>query len=383
MLVNTEYEILTPAGFKPFDGIQISKHDRYLKITTSNQVLSCSLDHKLIMNGELILAKFLEEGSELLPGEIVWKLEEIEDSIELFDLINVDHTHTYYTNNLISHNCDCDFLSSGATVIDPEILTWYEENLIKDPIEKRGITGDLWIWKYPEYSKTYIIPADVARGDGSDKSAFHVLDIETLEVVAEFKGLIDPGSYGRLLISVGVEYNNAMLIIENTGVGYATIQTVLDLKYDNLYHSYKTDAYIDENIHLAKNYDLKSNKDKTPGFTTSHVIRPMLVSKLDLYFRERAPIIHSKRFMAELRVFIWKNNRGEAQQGYNDDLVMAFGIGLFLRDTAIRLRQLGIEMTKKVLNAAHKSVYRPSNSVTDPFKYTNSKGGKENLRWLL
>jgi len=30
-----------------------------------------------------------------------------------------------------SQECDCDFLSSGNTVIDPEVLTWYEQNLIQ------------------------------------------------------------------------------------------------------------------------------------------------------------------------------------------------------------------------------------------------------------
>jgi len=30
------------------------------------------------------------------------------------------------------------------------------------------------------YNKKYIVSADVARGDGTDKSAFHVIDIENL-----------------------------------------------------------------------------------------------------------------------------------------------------------------------------------------------------------
>ena len=34
---------------------------------------------------------------------------------------------------------------------------------------------------------------------------------------------------------------------------------------------------------------------------------------------------------------MWKNGRPEAQQGYNDDLVMAFGIAMFMRDTSFNL----------------------------------------------
>jgi hypothetical protein len=40
-----------------------------------------------------------------------------------------------------------------------------------------------------------------------------------------------------------------------------------------------------------------------------------------------------------MKVFIWKNGRPEAQTGYNDDLVMSFGIGMFLRDTSLKFQQ--------------------------------------------
>ena len=36
--------------------------------------------------------------------------------------------------------------------------------------------------------------------------------------------------------------------------------------------------------------------------------------------------------------------------GYNDDLVMSFAIGLWVRDTALRLRTQGVELTKKTLS---------------------------------
>jgi hypothetical protein len=37
-------------------------------------------------------------------------------------------------------------------------------------------------------------------------------------------------------------------------------------------------------------------------------------------------------------------------RGYNDDLVMALAIGLWVRDTALRLRQEGIDLTRKQLD---------------------------------
>ncbi len=82
---------------------------------------------------------------------------------------------------------DCDFLGSGNTVVDSDILGFYEQTYIQDPIERRLMGGDLWIWQYPDYSRSYLVSADVARGDGTDYSTFHVIDVENCEQVAEYK----------------------------------------------------------------------------------------------------------------------------------------------------------------------------------------------------
>ena len=76
-----------------------------------------------------------------------------------------------------AQECDCDFVSSGDTVIDPALLMFYKESYVQDPVERGGFDGNLWKWQYPEYSKSYMVVADVARGDGADYSAAHVIDI--------------------------------------------------------------------------------------------------------------------------------------------------------------------------------------------------------------
>ena len=73
-----------------------------------------------------------------------------------------------------------------------------------------------------------MVVADVSRGDGKDYSAFHVIDIETNVQVAEYKGQIGTKEYGHLLVGIATEYNEAMLVIENANIGWATIQVVID-----------------------------------------------------------------------------------------------------------------------------------------------------------
>jgi hypothetical protein len=86
----------------------------------------------------------------------------------------------------------------------------------------------------------------------------------------------------------------------------------------------------------------------------------------------------------ELYVFIWNGSRAEAQRGYNDDLVMSFGIALWVRDTALRLHQQGIDLSRKALGHLGKAdgAYI-SNSNENPS--WDWKAGKDNegLNWLL
>ena len=283
-----------------------------------------------------------------------------------------------------AQECDCDFISSGHTVVDGPIIQWYEQTYIEEPKERRGFDGNYWIWDYPNYTKAYAVVADVARGDGADYSAFHVLDIESMTQVAEYKGKIGTSEYGNMLISVATEYNNALLVIENANIGWAVIQVAIDRGYQNLYYSYKQDAYVDENVHLAKGYDLKSKSQKVPGFATTSRTRPLIISKIESYFREKSPIVRSKRLIDELYVFIWNGSRAEAQRGYNDDLVLSFGIALWVRDTALRLHQQGMDLSRKALGHFGKGegVYNNKSNENTSWDWRAGKDD-EGLKWLL
>src|SRR6056300_153879 len=89
----------------------------------------------------------------------------------------------------------------------------------------------------------------------------------------------------------------------------------------------------------------------TPGFTMSMRTRPLVIAKMMDYVRERSVTIKSQRLLKEMRVFVWKNGKAQAQTNYNDDLVMAFATGLYVRDTALRLRQQGMDLSRANLSA--------------------------------
>lgn len=287
-----------------------------------------------------------------------------------------------------AQECDCDFVTSGHSVIEGPLLQWYSQTTVQDPIEVRGIDQSLWIWEHVNYEKNYVVVADVARGDGADYSAFHVIDVESVTQVAEYRAQISTKDYGNLLVNIATEYNDALLVIENANVGWAVIQTVIDRGYKNLYYSPKDSSVSDVSQQLSKYTDLKDPSQMTAGFTTSSRTRPLVISKLDMYMRERVPIIRSKRLIEELFVFVWNGSRPEAQHGYNDDLVMSFSIGLWIRDTALKLRQQGIDMHRKTLNYYGKvqGVYNNTTSMRKDTGWSMSVGGhgtQEDLTWLI
>jgi hypothetical protein len=277
---------------------------------------------------------------------------------------------------------DCDFLGSGNSVVEPDLLSFYEETYIQDPVERRFMGGDFWIWQYPDYSKSYIVCADVARGDGSDYSAFHVIDTATCEQVAEYKSQIDTRTYGNMLVSVAAEYNNALLVVENANVGWDVIQTIIEKNYPKLYYSPR--AYGE--MHMDKWLD-KLDKDQTvPGFTTSAKTRPLVISKMESYIREKVFIFRSKRLLEELRVFIWQNGKAQAQSGYNDDLVMSLGIGLFTRDTAMKFYEQGMDLNRAMVSSINRTGYLgPSTPVgfQNPYTINDGRGGFEDISWVL
>jgi hypothetical protein len=285
-----------------------------------------------------------------------------------------------------AQECDCDFVSSGETVIEPELLMFYKETYIQEPIEKGGFDGNLWKWEHADYSKSYMVVADVARGDGGDYSTCHVIDIINSSQVAEYKGKVDTKDFGNFLVALSTEYNDALLVVENANIGWATIQQVIDRGYKNLFYMSKDLKYIDVENQMSNRYRAE-DKGLVAGFSTTSKTRPLIISKLTDYFREKAVVVRSSRLIDELFTFIYMNGRAEAMKGYNDDLVMAFSIGLWVRDTALRLRQEGIDLTKQAVSGitsnASQGIYGGGDFRDDnPWKMRVGDGFEDLSQWL-
>jgi hypothetical protein len=379
--------VLTPNGYVDFDGLQIKDSSKLLKfIFEDGTEIKTTPDHKF---GDRPAAElFPDDEVEAEEGfKTIFEIVELNGDFEVGDLLNVSGS-VYYTNGVLSHNCS--FEKSGNTVLDPDTIEWYEKHTIQEPVIKEAFDRNLWIWQHPEYGKSYIVSADVARGDGSDYSTAIVSCIDTMEQVAEYRGKLPPSQFGELLVQIGKRYNDAMIICENNSIGYAAIQKVLDCMYPKIYWSKKTEG---EMFFDPLNWHLPG-PDKIPGFSTTGKNRPLLISNWEEMLRTKTYIIRSSRLLDEIKGFIWVNTgnnlRAQAAERMHDDLVLACAIGLFARNTTLRLTSRDNSQVNALLDSISIESGRHSISAFSIQQETSGQDlkrnpfivGDEDLSWV-
>ncbi len=245
----------------------------------------------------------------------------------------------------IAQELECNFNTSGETVIHSDDIQRMEDNDMLEPKHKTGFDRNFWIWEEHDPGSTYLLAADVARGDGNDYSGFHVIKLENMEIVAEYQGKPDSDIYSSMLLNAGKEYGNSMIVVENNNIGFSILEKLIAAGYPNIYYSIKsTHEYIDPII-------AESRSNAIPGFTTSMKTRPLIIAKLEEFVRNKLLIVRSSRLLSEIKTFIWNNGRPEAMKGYNDDLIMSLAIGCWVRDTALVTNQRDIEYKKAFIGA--------------------------------
>ena len=269
--------------------------------------------------------------------------------------IHPDYTQEWFDNmtrnmskRQIAQEFECNFNASGETVMNPDDITRIKKE-ISDPKYRTWMDRNYHIWKEYQPDGSYLLSADVARGDGKDFSVFHIIDIKNMEQVAEYQGKVDLDSFAKLLFDAGREYGNCMVVVENNNVGFAVLTKLIEMRYPNLYYSAKgSQDFVDAS-------QAQYGGNTVPGFTTTMKTRPLIVAKLEEFIRNKSIKINSQRAIHELDTFVWVNGRPEAQKGYNDDLVMSLAIGCWVRDTAIINNERNLEYSKAFLSAITKA----------------------------
>lgn len=238
-----------------------------------------------------------------------------------------------WTRSQIAQELLTSFIESGETFFDANTLEHFIKHSI-EPLDKTGLDKNLWIWKSPRPNFKYLISADVALGSGEDYSACHVIELQDLEVVAEYKGKMPPDVFGEFLIDLGTKYNNAYICPEGGSqgqVGQVTCFTIKNLGYRNL-------CYFDKESGRLIDQWTAEYKGIAPGFAVTLANRSPILAKLEEFMRKGYVKSYSKRIINEMASFIVKNSKAQAEKNANDDLIMALAIGVWVRDVCPEFR---------------------------------------------
>jgi len=213
---------------------------------------------------------------------------------------------------------DCSFAGSGG--------------------EARGLMKSYKEYFEPEEGHVYILPADTATGDGSDYSAFAVIDITEMRVVATFKDQLDPREYAKILYKIGKRFNNALIAVEYQ-YGITTLLCLKDeLKYNNLFYST-----------LRKTEITKVQKRKI-GFWQSETTRTLGGDRLEEAINNGSLKFYSLDIIAELYTWVWdKRGRRNHLPEKHDDLLMALTIGMYIINHVMIKRATQQELMRKHL----------------------------------
>ena len=226
------------------------------------------------------------------------------------------------------------FISSGRPFFQPEQLYFLRPSIVSPQrfrVDERGTLtpdkdGPVRVWKEPNPNQQYVIGCDSSmglEGKSYSKSTMEVIDMVTLEQVAEYEASTPPHILAKHLVGLGIHYSNALLAPEVTssggGGGRELLVYVEQLHYYNVHR---------KSLQAGKIGPRKANEY---GWETNNRTRPRMIARIQECIHEQSVTLHSAQLLSQLQNF-GQNDEGrfEAIHGH-DDLLFAFGIALMSR----------------------------------------------------
>jgi len=207
---------------------------------------------------------------------------------------------------------ECEFLGSTNTLIDPTKL----RNMpYKPPIRKQQ---ELDVYEEPKDGRIYCTLVDTASGVGQDYSAFIILDVTQIpyKVVAKYRNNeVSPIIFPHVVEQISKKYNNSYCLVETNGNGNQVADILYyDIEYEN--------TIITSAAHGGQEVSGGFKKNSRVGIVTSKAVKRMGCSTLKELIEKDHLFIEDFDIISELMTFAEKGTSYQAEEGYNDDLVM-------------------------------------------------------------
>lgn len=248
-----------------------------------------------------------EKRSEYVPIEVHWR-----DTPGRDDKWR-EQTIRNTSEEQFKQEFETEFLGSTLTLISGAKLR---------SMAFRSVSRDGWgvdIYEQPEYKHTYVTIVDTGHGVGLDYSAFTVFDVSKApyKMVAKYRSNnVVPSFYPEIIARYAKAYNNSYILVETNDVG-KTVAEVLhrDLECENVLSTTQMGRAGQQ---LSAGFSGRSQL----GVTTSRFVKAVGCANLKELIEGDKLIVEDFDVIEELSNFVSKGSSFEAEEGYNDDLVM-------------------------------------------------------------
>lgn len=255
----------------------------------------------------------------------------------------------------IARELDVRFEGSAGTVVEDEWIRFQEKHNVCEDYSTDESYEHMWIWEAPIDGHEYIMGVDVSSGTADDYSAVVIIDTTTGNQVVEFLMKIRPEHLAKVVYKYGNLYNSLTVIDTTGGYGDLLVFKLEEMEYSHLYYNKGNANY------LKKHPKNRRDKYKLTAGLKIGAKRPQIVGKLTQYIEANDLKIRSVRFISELETFVWVNGRPDHQSGFNDDIIFAAAVALWVLETEFKELEKAKAQTQNILSAL-------------------GSGGKRNLR---
>lgn len=359
-----DIKILTPDGYKNFSGMQ-KLHKECLNIKLSDRNIRCSTNHRVLTLSGFKIASELEVDEYVVTKtghDKIFSIENIGEH-EVYDLLNVENNQ-YYTNGIVSHNCEFD--NVGDAEIDMDTFDELQRECMVPLYELED--GCYKIWENPDPTKLYVAGVDVAEGAGRDYTVIQILDITDVrqikQVAVYANNRITPIEFTPKLREILQNWGDPLALIEANNCGALPVQNLKkDFNYENIVSWGITkvgSAYDRQRLGIVSHTNTKFNGVKNMKYFVNTARRVK---------------IFDTTTVNELKDFVrHKNGSFGAKHGSNDDRVMALVWALMILHSDLVGRYFDVQEYDENQQALHikpidfginyfmnpKSIYNPA-----------------------
>jgi len=309
------YKVLTPDGYKSFVGIRcLGKKEIHRIELGTDYWIECTSNHKVFVSDtirvtvdELVVGDIVltNSGNQQVSAKLNLGREEL-----VYDLIEVDGGHRYYTNGILSSNCE--FIIWDETLINPGHLV---EMQGIDPIEQQG---QIRWYKKPNPAFTYLVALDPSLGTGGDPAAIQIFELPSFIQVGEWQHNRTPVQRQIVILSEITKYlaetvpvNSIYYSMENNSIGEAALVTVASMGEENIKGTFLNEPR------------KSSGGSYRKGFNTTQRSKLSACAKLKNLIESKRLTVNSKNLISELKTFVANGSSFAAKPGETDDLVMS------------------------------------------------------------